>query len=426
MGMLQNSAYVVDEADPMRCIVLDVGGARFRVRYDRLCAHSMRIRGMLSQSATSLSVRVRSQSEASDRTKVGAASEGMSDMGYDSETGHEVTGIRKVEGSVHGDEVADGEHIIAHHSVTDQSSAEIQGQTDVKDVAFELAIEDVNPADFREMLGAMDDAIAFVLRPPAPHTLACILRAAHALSCTDLVTFTKACLLEVWSPNLHSLDLHSLSPTTSVSTSDALEVIGIARAHDVSGVLKRAFYELLRVPRDAGHELDAWDALDASDKDHLHTAHGELQMAWAGLVWTMPNHRAFQCHAPPSTAHAHAVSISDPVSHSHDYTPSTDGPLDAHVDDASSHPAATTAATDPPLCTAQTDGPDRFQTWRDLLESLDLFAPPDPLDGLRRLAELDWTARGFCDMCSHERAEIFARKREELWAKLDGWLGLCG
>lgn len=162
---LHSSAYVVDEADVARCIVLDVGGARFRVRRDRLCAHSVRIRGILSQSATSISTRVRSQSEASDRTKVGAASEAMSDTGYESETGHEITGIRKVEGSVHGDKVADGEHMIAHQFGADQFSAGIQDQN-VKDVAFELAIEGIDPADFREMLGAMDDAMSVSVRPP--------------------------------------------------------------------------------------------------------------------------------------------------------------------------------------------------------------------------------------------------------------------
>lgn len=105
-------------------------------------------------------------------------------------------------------------------------------------------------------------------------------------------------------------------------------------------------------------------------------------MAWAGFIWTMPNSHAFQCHGTRSGL-----------------------PSPSQV------------------CLARADH-DRFQTWRDLLEEYDLFTPHDPLDGLQRLVEIDWVSRGYCMDCAKGRREVFTKKREELWNRLDGWLHL--
>ena len=204
---------------------------------------------------------------------------------------------------------------------------------------------------------------AYVLNPPPSHVIASVLRAANALSCRAIVQFSEKLLQEIWSPDL--------SRVSGTPLPYAQETILLARELGLPAVLKRALYELLR-------DGDSRDDLSRGDLHRIHTAHGELQMAWAGFIWNMPNSHAFQCHNRQG------------------------GSL---------------------TCAAAIDR-DRFQTWRDLLEEHELFAPNDPLDGLRRLAELDWASCGCCAGCVASRREIFAKKREELWVKLDSWLDL--
>ena len=191
-----------------------------------------------------------------------------------------------------------------------------------------------------------------------------MLRAASALSCKSLARFSEKLLQEIWSPNLQRL--------TRLPLPSAQEVVLVAREFGIPEVLKRALYEVLRDPT-------AHDKLAADDLHRVHKAHGELQMAWAGFIWTMPNSHAFQCHAR-TRAEARVCSA------------------------AQEH--------------------DRFQTWRDLLEEHELFSPSDPLDGLKSLADLHWAALGYCPTCVTARREVFARKREELWEKMDQWLDL--
>lgn len=204
----------------------------------------------------------------------------------------------------------------------------------------------------------------YVLEPPHSQTIAAVLRAASALSCKSLARFSEKLLLEIWSPNLHRL--------TRAPMPSAQEVVLIARELGIPEVLKRAFYELLRAP-------DARDKLSPGDQHRIHKAHGELQMAWAGFVWNTPNSHAFQCHARTSAE----------------------------------------ART----CAAAMDR-DRFQTWRELLEEHELFTSSDPLDSLQSLTDLGWASVGYCPTCVAARREVFARKRQELWEKLDQWLEL--
>ena len=181
-----------------------------------------------------------------------------------------------------------------------------------------------------------------------------------------MVQFSERLLREIWSSDLCHV--------TCVPVPYAQETVLIARELDIPEVLKRALYELAR-------SKDPRDKLSLDDLRRVRAAHGELQIAWAGFVWSVPNAHAFHCAGRP--------------------------------DSKAPYGGCMAAA-----------GHDRFQTWRDVLEEEELFSPSDPLYALQRLAEIDWSCRGYCPSCVQARREAFTRKREEWWSKLDQWLEL--
>ena len=47
-----------------------------------------------------------------------------------------------------------------------------------------------------------------------------------------------------------------------------------------------------------------------------------------------------------------------------------------------------------------------------------------PLEALEQLKRIEWTAEGVCEGCVKERREVWTKAQEEVWAKMDEWLGL--
>ncbi|PSS38072.1 hypothetical protein PHLCEN_2v52 [Hermanssonia centrifuga] len=248
-------------------------------------------------------------------------------------------------------------------------------------------IDGVSSDDFKALINAMDDAILYVLEPPPSPVVASILRAAHKLECENILRFSKQLLCEIWSPDLHRL---STAPIPS-----ALPTILLARDLDISQVLKRAFYELLR-------NSEPREGLSEEDQRRVNTAHGELQMHWAGFLWTTPNSHAFRCHTPSSVQHP---------------------PIETTDVDKRNETAKSMETEKEMVCTAQLER-DHFQAWRDLLEEHGLFAVDDPLGALQSLAAINWEKMGYCAGCVEGRCEAFIRKRDELWNRLDGWFDL--
>lgn len=49
-----------------------------------------------------------------------------------------------------------------------------------------------------------------------------------------------------------------------------------------------------------------------------------------------------------------------------------------------------------------------------------------PLEMLEDVRAVDWGARGVCEGCVREKREEWRVAREDVWGRMDGWLGLPG
>lgn len=47
-----------------------------------------------------------------------------------------------------------------------------------------------------------------------------------------------------------------------------------------------------------------------------------------------------------------------------------------------------------------------------------------PLETLQRMIDLDWAAHGMCAPCILEKREEWRNEQEDIWERIDGWLGL--
>jgi len=47
-----------------------------------------------------------------------------------------------------------------------------------------------------------------------------------------------------------------------------------------------------------------------------------------------------------------------------------------------------------------------------------------PLETLERIKKIDWAKVGLCPACVCEKRGEWSREQEEVWGKVEGWLGL--
>lgn len=47
-----------------------------------------------------------------------------------------------------------------------------------------------------------------------------------------------------------------------------------------------------------------------------------------------------------------------------------------------------------------------------------------PLEALEQLKQIDWASEGLCMACAREKREEWTGEQEEVWEKMDGWLGV--
>jgi hypothetical protein len=89
------------------------------------------------------------------------------------------------------------------------------------------------------------------------HVVASILRASTALEFPHFRQWAVRYLEEMWS--------HKLEDLSAVRLDNAVETITLGRNYGVHGVLKRAYYAILRTDG-LGHR-DTYDAMDEDDED---------------------------------------------------------------------------------------------------------------------------------------------------------------
>ncbi|KAF7337225.1 hypothetical protein MSAN_02274900 [Mycena sanguinolenta] len=200
-------------------------------------------------------------------------------------------------------------------------------------------------------------------RPPSFHRVASILRVATLLDFADFRDWAVVLMEEKWSPVLAKLSTETIPHAT--------ETILLARSFDVRTILKRALYELIRLPgygqadRDGGVSNQDYRAL-VKAREHLTTAWWQTMMPYSpDFILCRAAQTRCTTMDPLQSAQAYKKLVQEP------------GVVDDYLHD--------------PLC------------------------------GLQVLIEADWAGEGYCGACVKRRREMWANKREKLWENLDIW-----
>ncbi|KAJ7450374.1 hypothetical protein FB451DRAFT_1052283, partial [Mycena latifolia] len=236
---------------------------------------------------------------------------------------------------------------------------------------YMLSLPALSAKDFTRLLDAFDNAITYVHQDPSFQKMAGILRAATILAFPDFRDWAVRLLEDKWSPLLADLLTAPLGHAT--------ESVVLARACDVPSILKRALYELVRLP---GYGQTEREGVSARDLRALVRAREELTSVW--MLTMSP------------------------------YCP--DLALCASTAPAGAVPARCTTLD------ALQAGKAHHKLVRESGVADDYLY--DPLCGLQVLIDADWAAEGFCAACVALRHEVWAGRREKVWDNLDIWFGL--
>ncbi|KAI0086015.1 hypothetical protein BDY19DRAFT_895481 [Irpex rosettiformis] len=197
-----------------------------------------------------------------------------------------------------------------------------------------------------------------------------------------------------------------LSCVTPTHLPHPAETVIIARKHNVPSLLKRAFYELLRTEGLAkvnllpeGHTSpegsDIIGCAKLSDADLLRLLDGreKLGLAWVSFAGSAPTDALEPC----------------PLQ-----TPGLGSQNNVHDPETTERDRCAEAWRNNVLIWSEkVIGSGFLKQWM-----------LDPICGLERLADLDWSDAGFCESCVGARQELCQRKREEIWENMDTWFGL--
>ncbi|KAF7335755.1 hypothetical protein MVEN_02231200 [Mycena venus] len=209
--------------------------------------------------------------------------------------------------------------------------------------------------DFEALLNAMEDAIDFYYNAPPFLTLAAIFRAATTYKFHKFTQFARQYLLDLFSNDVNKLNRAAV-PNPALA-------VHLGREWNLAGILKRAFYELIRAqpagPRNGDDDGD----------DEIPETQKHLTTAWLSVF-------------PPAV------------------TPER--------------------CPERKPCAATT----RNGGWTAIVETLDKYQL-DPICGLDALIAVKWVSdHGLCKKCTNSRKIFFVRKKLQLWRDMDTWLDI--
>ncbi|KAG2370317.1 hypothetical protein BDR07DRAFT_1386999 [Suillus spraguei] len=249
-------------------------------------------------------------------------------------------------------------------------------------------LSNTTPTDFEVLLQLDKNPMTYYFVPPAFPVLAAVLRAATALGFDAYRAFAVKTLEDAWSSSLADL--------TTESKSHAAEVVILARTCGIKSVLKRAFYEMVRI---SGYglgdgELDGEESQEISraDERRLERMREHLISSWSQVAMRID--RSFKCpNQSKETPGMHAFGSS-----------STSALL----------PGC------PSLCSKQ-------DAWERRIHDSGLYDEYqfDPLCGLQALIDIKWDEEeGWCSDCVRARREAWVRMRQKTWERIGVWMGL--
>lgn len=186
----------------------------------------------------------------------------------------------------------------------------------------------------------------------------------------------------------------SLADLTAESKSNAVEVVILARTCGIESVLKRAFYEMVRV---SGYglgdgELDSGDSegsqeISRADERRLERMREHLISVWSRAAVRVD--RSFKC--PNQPRETPGISSTSP-----------------HLIGCSSLPW-------------------KQDAWERRVHDSGLYDEHqfDPLCGLQALIDIKWDEEeGWCSDCVRARREAWTRMRQKTWERIGVWMGL--
>lgn len=248
-------------------------------------------------------------------------------------------------------------------------------------------LSNTTPTDLEALLQLDKNPMAYYFVPPTFPVLAAALRAATALGFDTYRAFAVKLLENAWSSSLADL--------TTESKSNAAEVVILARTCGIKSVLKRAFYEMVRI---SGYglgdgELDGEESQEISraDERRLERMREHLISAWSQVALRLD--RSFKC-------------------------PNQSKETPGMVFGSSSTSVRLRGC--PSLSWKQ-------DAWERRVHDSGLYDEYqfDPLCGLQALIDIKWDEEeGWCSDCVRARREALARMRQKTWELIGVWMGL--
>ncbi|KAG1777336.1 hypothetical protein EV702DRAFT_969695 [Suillus placidus] len=246
------------------------------------------------------------------------------------------------------------------------------------------------PTDLEALLQLDKNPMAYYFTPPAFQVLAAILRAATGLGFDTYRAFAVKLLENAWSSSLADL--------TTEGKSNAAEVVVLARTCGIESVLKRAFYEMVRVTGYGlgdgeldGGDGDASQEISRADERRLERMREHLISAWSQVAVRMD--RSFKCpNQSKETSGTHGRAKS-----------------------------STSRSSGCPSLLFKRD------SWETRVHDSGLYDEYqfDPLCGLQALIDIKWDKEeGWCSDCVRARRKAWTRMRQKTWERIGVWMGL--
>ncbi|KAI0672005.1 hypothetical protein C8Q78DRAFT_717826 [Trametes maxima] len=293
---------------------------------------------------------------------------------------------------------------LASHSVYFSKRFEAASDGTVEGYPVYGVPPELDLTDFELLLEVIETPLMYTDYSPTQSEATSLLRAAHTLSCSVILSFAKEHLCALWDhsrpPAPHTSPyISTLFPGPSTTANDAqiddeprrtfydaIWIIQLARRYNIPRLLKRPFYELITSPDFFATVFASRDQIRLPDGDLLRLYHARevLQNRWRDAVVVAPN---------------------------------TDD-----KGNSTCHPKGHSCQTYPRHGTRTKM--DRSSLWRDMVLKSGSIEPgaADPMR-YDLLGALEEDARqGWCRWCLMSWEETLTAKRKEWWALLDDLL----
>ncbi|KAG2134488.1 hypothetical protein DEU56DRAFT_809346 [Suillus clintonianus] len=229
-----------------------------------------------------------------------------------------------------------------------------------------------------------------------PSTLMSLIRATTLLGFDSDYEWLVKELKALWPSNLEEL-VANTEPRL-----DAPEVAALARACDIDGLLKPAFYDMARTPKFGPGKVEESDVINRADMLRLFQMREYLSGMWAQVA----------AHEDPTS-----------VCQSPRAVPSSDDEgTSSPSENVDTKPAcgSTTPASMASNCLSATA---RCLAWVRLVHSSEIFTRYryDPLCGIAALINIEWTG-DWCKDCQEQRRAGWRKVQRSIWEKIDEYL----